>query len=151
MSKRFEHLDDEWVATATGTGVGSGAFGNALPPITRWGVVFRSMKNPEREYRGSLSGADPANVPEAELRSVLEEQLVLAAINRSKYVWRPADAIARETKIPLDRVQSALDGLDSIIEGDQNAEGLQLYTTREHLSRTSGDVMKEFFEVRRSS
>ena len=150
MSKQFEHLDEEWVATATGTGVGS-AFGNVPPPITRWGVVFRSKNNPEREYGGSVSEADPADVSEDELHRVLEEQLILAAINRSRYVWRPAEAIARETKIPLDRVQSALDGLDSIIEGDQNAEGLQLYTTREHLSRTSGDVMKEFFEVRRSS
>ena len=149
MSKRFAHLDDEWLATATGTSVSSG-FGNAMGP-TRWGVVLRSVKDPTREYPGSMSEADPDQVPDAELRKVLEEQLILAAINRSRYIWRPAEAIAKETNISPERVKAALEELPSIIEGDTNPQGLQLYTTREHLSRASGDVMTEFFDVRRSS
>src|SRR5689334_14334744 len=84
MSKQFSHLGEKWLATATGTGHSVG-FGDVPPAIDRWGVIFRSMSNPDRgEYRASISAADPANATDNELTQALEEQLTLAAINRSR-------------------------------------------------------------------
>ena len=150
MAKRFRHLDQDWEATATGTGHGVG-FGNVAPAINRWGVIFRSVSDPSREYRGSISASDPASANDHELKEVLEEQLVIAAINRSRYVWRPAEAISRDTGLPTDRVRDILENkADDVIAGEQNGEGFWLYTTRDHLSKTSGDVMKHY-QVEESS
>lgn len=151
MSKRFKHLGEEWEAFGTGTGRGVG-FGFP-PPIDRWGVVFRSVTNPDKgDVAGaSISKQDPADVSEAELKRALEEQLVLAAINRSRYVWRPAEAISEDTKIPLDRVQSILDTASNVVGGSRNQRGLWLYTTRDHLTKTASAAMKQFFEMEESS
>lgn len=133
--------------------VGRGAAFGILPSVDRWGVVFRSVTNRARgDYGGgSISRSDPARVSDAELKRVLEERLVLAAINASRYVWRPAEAISDETGIPLDRVQEVLDSADDVVSGPKNQQGHWLYTTREHLSKTTSPSMREFFEVRESS
>ena len=151
MSKRFSHLGEDW--EASGTGIGHGVGFGFPPPVDRWGVVFRSVANPDRgDYGGgSISKSDPSRVSEAELRRILEERLVLAAINRSRYVWRPAEAISHDTGIPIDRVLEVLDNADGVVSGPRNQQGLWLYTTREHLSKTTSPAMREFFEVRESS
>ncbi len=106
-SKRFRHLDQEWEAVGTGTG---SAFGVGRPPIvTRWGVVFRSLSDPERGdygYRGTVLGSDPGAIPEDQLKLALEEALIVAAIDRSRFTWRTAAGIAKETKILIARVQA---------------------------------------------
>lgn len=153
MSKQFSHLDEDWQATATGTGhvvsVGNGAFSE----VNRWGVVFRSISRPDRgEFRTSISVPEPNDATDSELRQALDEQLILAAINRSRFVWRPAEAIARETGLDTERVRAVLENTaPDVIAGDRNSQGLWLYTTGEHLARTTGDVMKRFYEVEESS
>jgi hypothetical protein len=154
--KRFEHLGETWeaVPTGTGRGVGFGGPGGALPAINKWGVVFRSLTKPERgEYRADIAQPNPQQVGEAELRNALEEQLVLAALNRSRYIWRPAEAIARDTGLPLDRVRFILENTTEaeVISGDENSQGLLLYTTQEHLSKASGDFMKQYYRTQESS
>lgn len=155
MPKQFQHLGEEWLATGTGTGhsVGFVRAGGALPSIDRWGVIFQSLSRPQRgEFSASISQSDPARVDDEDLRQALNEQLVLAAINRSHYVWRPAEAIARETGLDVKRVRSILENSsDDVIEGDRNREGLLLYTTEQHLSKTAGDVMQRIYRVEESS
>lgn len=152
MPKEFKHLDEDWRATATGTGHGVGV-GDAIPAVNRWGVIFRSITRPERgEYRGSISVPDPADATDAELRQVLDEQLILAAINRSRYIWRPAEAIARDTGLETEYVRQVLENTaPDVIAGDRNAQGLWLYTTGEHLAKTTGDMMRRFYDVEESS
>lgn len=152
MPMQFNHLGEEWIATSTGTGHGVG-WGDAIPSIDRWGVIFRSLTKPARgEYRASLSVPDPANATDNELKQALEEQLILAAINRSKYIWRPAEAIAKDTGLETERVRQYLENAaPDVIVGDRNAQGFWLYTTGEHLAKSTGDVMKRFYEVEESS
>ena len=152
MPRRFEYLGEQWEATATGTGHSVG-FGDAVREVNRWGVIFRSLAHPERrEFRASMSERDPAGVPEEELRRILDEQLVLAAINRSRFVWRPAEAIASDTGLQPDYVRQILENTaPNVIAGGQNKDGLWLYTTEDHLEKTSGDVMRKHFKVEESS
>ena len=152
MSKRFHHLSEDWEVTTTGTGHGFG-FGDSLPAIERWGVIFRSVSHPERgEYRAWLSAQDPSAAGDAELQQALEEQLVLAAIDRSRYIWRPAEAIANDTGLDAERVRFILENVaGDVIAGGRNGQGHWLYTTRAHLSTTAGDVMKRFYDVQESS
>jgi hypothetical protein len=152
VSKRFTHLNEEWEATGTGTGHGVG-FGHP-PAIDRWGVVFRSVTNAVRgEFRGSVSQQEPAHVAVDELKAALDEQLVLAAIDRSRYTWRPAEAIAGETGIDLNAVRRILEttAADVIVSPHRNNQGFTLYTTREHLVRTGGDLMQRFTNVDETS
>lgn len=152
MSRRFQHLGQEWDATSTGTGHGVG-FGH-IPQIDRWGVIFRSVSNQAQgAYRSSISNSDPSNVSEDELKGALEEQLVLEAINRSRYTWRPAEAISRDTGIPLDRVQHILEHTRAadVMSGPLNTQGLLLYTTRDHFVNTTGDLMRRYQHVDESS
>ena len=155
MPKKFRYLNQEWevIETGTGRGVGSGRADNTLPGIDRWSVIFRSASHPERgEYRASISVSNAANATEEELKSVLDEQLVIGAINRSRYIWRPAEAIAAETGLEIDRVRDILENTaDDVIAGDNNQQGLLLYTTGEHLANTSGDVLKKVYDVEESS
>jgi len=152
LSKRFNHLGNEWEAFATGWGDGVGsAF---RPDVDRWGVVFRSVTNPSSgDYGvGSISEADPADASERELKRALEEQLVLAAINRSRYVWRPAEAISEETRIPLERVRHILENAATdVIGGSRNDQGYWLYTTRAHLAKAASPAMRQFFKIQESS
>ena len=152
MPKRFRHLNVDWEATATGASHVCPA-GSAYLPIDRWGVIFRSISQPERgEYRAWISERDPASAEDAELRKALEEQLTLAAIDRSRYIWRPAEAIARDTGLETERVRFILENTaDDVIAGGRNPQGYWLYTTRDHLSKTAGDVMKRFYEVEETS
>lgn len=152
MARRFRHLNEDWEVAGTGTGHGVGV-GDSLPAITEWGVVFTSMTRPDRgTFRSSISVPDPARADENELRSALDEQLIVAAIDRSKYIWRPAEAIAKELGLETDYVRDILENTaPDVIAGNQNQQGLWLYTTREHLSKTTGDVMKRFYDVEESS
>jgi hypothetical protein len=116
-------------------------------------VILKSRTKPDRgDLRGAISRVEPSMVDESELKATLEEQLVLAAINRSKYVWRPAEAISQETGISVARVKGILERtVAGVIAGDTNGLGQQLYTTREHLSKTSADFTRQFFLVQESS
>jgi hypothetical protein len=71
--------------------------------------------------------------------AVLDEPLILSAIERSDETWRSAEAISAETGIPLERVQAVLDtssaGLLVAPEADSN--GRALYSTRAHYRRTT--------------
>lgn len=152
----FEHLGETWQALPTGTGTSAGFVGpgGALPAIDRWGVIFRSKTKPQRgEYRASISQQDPNRVDDADLKRALEEQLVLASINRSRYIWRPAEAISDEIGLPIDRVLHILENTTAadVISGTTNGKGQQLYTTRDHLSKASGDFMKQYYSTEESS
>ena len=153
MPRRFQHLNQEWEAVGTGTGHGVG-FGH-LPAVNRWGVIFRSISKPEQgEYRGTMPEADPQNLTEEDLKRILEEQLVISAIDRSRYTWRPAEAISKDLGLSLDRVRDILETTTEaeVIHGDQpNSQGYELYTTRDHFVKTTGDVMKRYLDVETSS
>ena len=153
MAKRFRHLGQEWEAVGTGTGHGVG-FGY-VPEVDRWGVIFRSISQPEKgEYRGTMSKADPTALEDDELKRILEEVLVIAGIDRSNYTWRTAQGIAAEAHIPLDRVLQILDTTAEadVIQADQpNDIGHVLYTTRHHFVKTTGDVSKRYRGVERST
>ena len=150
MSTRFQHLGREWEAAPTGTGHGVG-FG--FPPqIDRWGVVFTVVGEPGREHRGSISAEDPGSVPVDELRSALNEQLVIAAIEKSPYVWRPAEAISDNTGIPLDEVRRILEttSADVIVAPEPNKQGFALYSTRGHYQKNTSFV-KRYMDALESS
>lgn len=155
VGKRFQHLGQEWEALGTGTGHGVGT--GYLPTVDRWGVVFRSISNPQFgdfRYRGSLSKPDPQAVQLLELRQVLEEVLVIAAIDRSRFTWRTAEGIQKETGIPLARVREVLQttsAADVMHSAVTNPQGRELYTTRDHFVKTTGDVSKRYSEVEPST
>jgi hypothetical protein len=52
-------------------------------------------------------------------------KLVIDAIEGSRYVWRPVEAISRDTGIPLDRVRQILNSTsrDVITAPRPNAQG----------------------------
>ncbi len=153
MSRRFEHLGRTWDVWATGTGhgVGSGGVGGVLPKIDRWGMIIRPNPPDGSEYRVWISSPDPQQAAEAELKEALDEQRVVASINESRYVWRPAEAISKDVNLEVERVREILHDSTEVISSGLNQQGLLLYTTGEHLSRTSGDVMQQVFEVEESS
>jgi hypothetical protein len=150
MSVKFQHLGEEWEATPTGTGHGVGT--GFLPSIDRWRVVFRRMKNPSREYRGSISTEDPGKADLNELTDALDEQLVIAAIEDSRYTWRPAEAVSNETGIPPDKVRRILETTpaDVIIRPEPNSQGYTLYSTRVHYQKTTG-LLKRYIDTLESS
>ncbi len=115
-----------------------------MPAVNRWGVVFKAVDDPSRQYRGTISAEDPEAVSEDELKEALEEQLVIAAIERSRYIWRPAEAISTDTAIPLDRVRRLLEttSADVIVGPQPNKEGFTLYSTREHYQRNTSFVRR---------
>lgn len=152
-TKRFQHLGQEWEAVGTGTGHGVG-FGY-LPNVDRWGVIFRSVSKPEQgDYRGTISHSDPAAVDVDELKRVLEEVLAIAAIDRSRFSWRTAEGIAKETGIALDRVRHILETTSEadVIQSDElDPQGHVLFTTQDHFLKTTGDVSKRYSDVERST
>jgi hypothetical protein len=139
-----------WEAAPTGTGHGVGS--GFLPEIDRWGVVFTVVGHPGKEYRGSVSAEDPDNVSQDELRSALNEQLVIAAIEDSKYVWRPAEAISNETGIPVDQVRRILEttSADILVAPEPNKQGFTLYSTRAHYQKNTSFV-KRYIDTLESS
>jgi hypothetical protein len=149
MAVQFQHLGREWQATPTGTGHGVG-FGH-IPAVNRWGVIFRPIDGTD-EYRGQISAADPSAVSADELRAALDEPLVLAAIERSRYTWRPAEAISEETGIPLEQVRRILEttSADVIVAPELNKQGYTLYSTRDHYQKTTS-FLKRYFDTLESS
>ncbi len=150
MSTRFDHLGQEWEATPTGTGHGVGA--GYVPGINRWDVVFRSLSKPSRTYRGTISSPDPAAAPVSQLRDVLDEQLVLAAIEDSNYTWRTVEAISAETGIPLEKVRRILEATAAgvILAPRPNKQGYVLYSTRDHYQKTT-IFLKRYIDTLESS
>jgi len=154
-ARRFHHLGQDWEAVGTGTGHGVGA--GYLPSVNRWGVIFRSVSKPEQgdyRYRGTMSQSDPNGVHVEELKRVLEEVLTIAAIDRSRFTWRTAEAIAKETGIALDRVQHILATTSEadVIQSDVlNPQGHVLFTTQDHFVKTTGDVSKRYSDLERST
>ncbi len=58
--KTFSYDGQEWEVETTGAGVGAGASGAGhFPPVTRWSVVFRPLKDPTKEVRGTIGAPDP--------------------------------------------------------------------------------------------
>jgi len=75
-TKRFSHNGEEWEVETTGTGVGAGASSAGhFPPISRWSVVFRPLKDPAREVRGSIGSSDPNTLDTEQLAKELERAL----------------------------------------------------------------------------
>ncbi len=77
MAKRtFTYEGEEWEVETTGTGVGAGASGEGYhPSISRWSVIFRPVKDPTKEIRGSIGNADPQKVDATQLARELGRAL----------------------------------------------------------------------------
>ena len=151
MSKRFEHFGIEWTAASSGWVQESASFGT--PPVTRHEISFRSAWG---EFDGVINKRELADASDEELRSALVEELerrVLNAIQHSRYTWRPAEAISKETNIPLAQVRHVLEHTTAadVISGPQNKQGLLLYTTKDHFVQTGGDVMRRYVSTEESS
>ena len=80
--------------------------------------------------------------------AVLDEPLVLWAIERAHETWRSAEAISAEIGIPLDRVQAVLDATsaDLIVAPEADANGRALYSTRTHYRRTTR-LFRRYFDA----
>jgi hypothetical protein len=105
-------------------------------------------------YRRTMSQSDPNAVDLEELKRVLEEVLTIAAIDRSRFTWRTAEGIAEETGIPVARVRQILDTTSEadVMQSDKaNPQGYELFTTRDHFVKTTGDVSKRYAGVERST
>ncbi|MBY0495697.1 MAG: hypothetical protein K2Y23_15925 [Cyanobacteria bacterium] len=115
------------------------------------------MSNPQQgdyRYRGTMSQSDPNAVDLEELKRVLEEVLTIAAIDRSRFTWRTAEGIAEETGIAVDRVRQILETTSEadVMQSDEaNPQGHELFTTRDHFVKTTGDVSKRYADVERST
>ena len=100
MKKRFHHLGLEWEAST----------GDVSAPLASRRVTFRSKWG---EFGSLVHAPDPAGLSEEELRASLDQELerrIIAAINKSRYTWRPAEAIGtKETSIPADHVRRILE------------------------------------------
>jgi hypothetical protein len=84
---------------------------------------------------------------------VSDEQRVLDAINESRYIWRPAEAISKETGLPLRRVRDILKktrAAQVLQAARKNRQGFVLYTTAEHLMHSSG-LIKRYLRTLESS
>lgn len=90
MAIRFQHLGIEWEAVPTGTGHGVG-FGSALPPVNRWGVVFRRLGEPAREYPAQVSASGPDSMTVPALTDALDEALVRDAIEGTPAAVHPRE------------------------------------------------------------
>jgi hypothetical protein len=151
--RRFHHLGQDWEAVATGSGHGVGV---GFPPsVNRWGVILRSVSNPQQgEYRGAVSQPDPSAVSLNELHRLLEEVLTIAAIDRSRFKWRTVEGISKETGISVDRVRRILETTTEadIIQSDEgDAQGNDLFTTRDHFVRATGDFSRRYADVEHST
>lgn len=91
-------------------------------------------------------------MPVSQLRDALDEQLVLAAIEDSKYTWRTAEAISTETGIPLEKVRRILEttAADVIVAPRPNKQGYVLYSTRDHYQNTTS-FFKRYIDTLESS
>ena len=80
--------------------------------------------------------------------AVLDEPLVLWAIERANETWRSAEVISAEIGVPLDRVQAVLDAAsaDLIVAPEADANGRALYSTRTHYRRTTR-LFRRYFDA----
>lgn len=71
MTRQFSHRDENWEVQLTGFSHGVGC--GHLPPITSWGVEFKSLSNAAKgPYRGSIAKADLRQVSDRELQDSLD-------------------------------------------------------------------------------
>lgn len=153
LSKRFRYLDTEWEAVSSGVSTGAW-FGDAHAPLTNHGVVFRSQWG---EFRGSVERPDTEAMPDEELRIALARELsrrVLRGIEQSQYVWRTAEALSKETGIPVEHVRVILESssdAEVMRAPYPNKQGHLLYTTREHYRRLTPFLQRYAGIVRESS
>ena len=90
--------------------------------------------------------------PWARWTAATDELLVLATIERSGETWLSAEAIAGETGLPLERVQTALEtAVSRVIVDRANGVGeSERYSTREHYRATTG-LLRRYVDAVRSS
>ena len=131
---QFVLLGATWDAVPTGIGHGVGFFS---APVDRWGFVFKRVDDPLKEHRNHVTADSPDTATTDALKDALDEALVIDAIEGSKYTWRPAEAISRDTGIDIDRVRRILQitSRDVIVAPLPNKQGFTLYSTREHYQR----------------
>ena len=151
MSKRLEHLGIEWEAASSGWIQESASFGAA--PATRHEIIFQSAWG---DFEGEIRKRELADASDDELRNALAaalESRILDAIQHSRFTWRTAEAISKETNIPLQHVQHVLEHTTAadVISGPRNKQGLLLYTTKDHFVQTGGDVMRRYVSTEESS
>lgn len=84
--------------------------------------------------------------------AVLDEPLVVSAIERAPGTWRSAPAISEETGIPLDRVQAVLRAApaDVIVAPGGGDGGEDVYSTRTHYRKTKS-LFERYLDVLASS
>ncbi len=75
-TKRFLHKGEEWEVETTGTAVGAGVSAAGYHPrVSRWSVVFRSIKDPSKEVHGQIGAPDPTKLDDRQLAKELERAL----------------------------------------------------------------------------
>jgi len=81
-----------------------------------------------------------------------DETLVLMAIEDARATWRTAELISRDTGIPLDRVQRALEATsaDIVVAPEADAQGHTLYSTRHHYRKTTS-FLRRYIDTLESS
>jgi hypothetical protein len=132
--RRFEHLGEKWEAFRSAAT--AAAFGFLPEPVVRIGL--RSVTHPERgEFRTNTPWERLATMTDDDLSRLLESALTIAAIEQSRFVWRTAEGIAKETGIELKRVRECLeDAGDDVLESEEtDPSGRALYTTQDHFLR----------------
>ena len=81
-----------------------------------------------------------------------DEPLVLAAIERADRTWLSAEAIARESGLPLGRVQLVLDATPAgvLVTPADGPDAPARYSTRRHYRATTG-LLGRYFDALESS
>jgi hypothetical protein len=82
-----------------------------------------------------------------------DKERVIAAINGSRYIWRPAEAISKQTGLSIRRARKSLATTSAAMilqTPRKNLQGYALYTTLDHLMHSSG-VMQRDLGTRESS
>ena len=102
--------------------------------------------------RGEVSVPQSLADPWARWTAVTDEPLVLATIERSDETWLSAEAIARETGLPVERVRVVLDTAPAgiIVDAPDGAGAPARYSTREHYRATAG-LLRRYFDALLSS
>ena len=66
------------------------------------------------------------------------KNLILGALERSNYKWRTARGIAKETDIPIQKVQQFLEESPAILRSKKpNSSGRPLFTTRDRFKKST--------------
>jgi len=118
-----------------GTGVGAAGFGSHPPPITSWGVTFRSLSSAAKEpYVGSMPKPDVNQLSDQELQASLDDALVFKALEDPQWDWRSVDGLAQEVGLPEDVVLRIIESApDRVLRSrTPDKRGRALYTTRSH-------------------